>query len=82
MLEHRTYSVTEAAKILGISRTTAYEAVRRGDIASITIGKRIFVTRRALQRLLEPTPHRDQPATSNDATACANARSVSAIRPV
>jgi excisionase family DNA binding protein len=54
MLEHRTYSVTEAAKILGISRTTAYEAVRRGDIPSVTIGNHILVTRRALRRLLEP----------------------------
>ena len=54
MLEHRTYTVTEAARILGISRTTAYEAVRRGEIPSITIGTRIFVTRRALRRLLEP----------------------------
>ncbi len=54
MLEHRTYTVTEAARILGISRTTAYEAVRRGEIPSITIGTRIFVTRRALRQLLAP----------------------------
>jgi excisionase family DNA binding protein len=48
-----TYSVEEAADILGIGRATAYAAARRGDLPTIKIGKRILVPRVALDRLLE-----------------------------
>ena len=40
-----TISVTEAARLLGISRATAYAAVRNGDIPSINIGKRRMIPR-------------------------------------
>jgi excisionase family DNA binding protein len=46
-------SVEEAAIVLGISRTFAYEAVARGEIPCIRIGRRILVPRAALNRLLE-----------------------------
>jgi len=36
-------SVEEAAALLGISRTAAYEAVRRGQIPSRRIGRRIVI---------------------------------------
>jgi excisionase family DNA binding protein len=45
-------TVEEAAKVLGISRAFAYEAVRRGDIPHIKIGRRLLVPKAALQRLL------------------------------
>ena len=48
----QTISVTEAGKRLGISRNVAYEAVGRGEIPSIKIGKRILVPVAALERLL------------------------------
>lgn len=48
-----TLTVEEAAEILGLSRAFAYEAVRRGEIPSIRIGRRILVPRAALERLLE-----------------------------
>ena len=48
-----TVTVTEAAEILGIGRNTAYEAVRRGEIPTIRIGKRILVPVAALERLLD-----------------------------
>ena len=48
-----TMSVEEAAIVLGISRTFAYEAVARGEIPCIRIGRRILVPRVALNRLLE-----------------------------
>ncbi len=48
-----TYDVPEAARILGIGRSAAYEAVRRGEIPSIRLGKRLVVPRAALERLLE-----------------------------
>ncbi len=36
-----TLTVEEAAQVLGISRAFAYEAVRRGEIPSIKIGRRV-----------------------------------------
>ena len=47
-----TYSIDEAAKLLGIGRNHAYEAAKRGEIPAIRIGKRIVVPRAALERLL------------------------------
>jgi len=47
------FTVEEAAQLLGISRSFAYEAVQRGDIPSMRIGRRILVPKVALQRLLE-----------------------------
>lgn len=55
--ERLTLTVEEAAATLGISRAFAYEAVRRGDIPSIRIGRRILVPHAALNRLLSlPDP--------------------------
>lgn len=45
-------TIDEAAATLGISRAFAYEAVRRGEIPSIRIGRRILVPFAALNRLL------------------------------
>jgi len=50
--ERRTYTVTEVAVLLGISRSTAYECVRRGEIPSRRFGRRIVVLRHELERLL------------------------------
>lgn len=47
-----TLTVEEAAALLGISRAFAYEAVRRGEIPSIRIGRRVLVPRVALDRLV------------------------------
>jgi excisionase family DNA binding protein len=48
-----TLTVDEAAKLLGIARGTAYEAVRIGQLPSIKIGRRILVPKAALERLLQ-----------------------------
>lgn len=48
-----TLSVEEAAEVLGISRGSAYQAVRMGEIPCIKIGKRILVPRVALDKMLE-----------------------------
>ena len=47
-----TLTVDEAGRLLGISRNSAFEAVRRGDIPSIRVGKRILIPRAAFERLL------------------------------
>lgn len=46
-------SVTEAASILGIGRNLCYEAIRRGEVPAIRIGKRVLIPIAALERLLE-----------------------------
>jgi excisionase family DNA binding protein len=54
-------SVPETAKLLGISRPTAYAAVRSGQIPSIRIGSRIIVPRAALMKLLERAANHGRP---------------------
>ena len=44
-------SIQEAADELGVGRSTLYEAVRRGQIHSIKIGKRRLISRRSLDEL-------------------------------
>lgn len=47
------FSVEEARKQLGLSRGLVYEAIRRGEIPSIRIGRRILIPCAALKQLLE-----------------------------
>jgi excisionase family DNA binding protein len=47
-----TWTVTEAAQLLGISRASAYEAAHRGELPVQVIGRRMLVPRVALLRLL------------------------------
>lgn len=51
--ERLTLTVEEAADVLGISRSLAYELVRRGDIPSLHLGRRIVVPIRGLEALVE-----------------------------
>ncbi len=51
-LERQTYSVEEAGRMLGISRNGAYDAVKRGDLYVIRIGKRMVVPKRWLDARL------------------------------
>ena len=41
-------SVSQVAKVLGISRTSAYDLVKKKDFPSITIGSRIIVPKEEL----------------------------------
>ncbi len=50
--ERKTLTVPEVGKALGIGRNQAYEAVRKGLIPSLKIGKRLLVPKAALDRLL------------------------------
>jgi excisionase family DNA binding protein len=51
--ERLVVSVPEAARLLGISRTYAYEMIARGELPCIRLGRRILVPLRPLMRLLE-----------------------------
>ena len=51
--ERLTYSVEEAAALLGIGRGLAYEMVREGTLPGLRLGqRRILVPRGALEALL------------------------------
>lgn len=50
--ETLTLTVPEAAKLLRISRSAAYESVRTGSIPAIRFGRTIRIPRYALERLL------------------------------
>jgi excisionase family DNA binding protein len=41
------------AKIMGLGKCAAYQAVQRGEIPSLKFGKRIVIPRAALQKMLE-----------------------------
>ena len=56
------FSVPEAARLLGISRTHAYGLVARGELVHVRLGRRIVVPRHAIDTLLE-TPA-DGPAVA------------------
>jgi excisionase family DNA binding protein len=51
--EKLTLTVTEASKLLGLSRASAYEAVRMGQIPSIRMGSRILIPKIALVEMLK-----------------------------
>jgi len=47
-----TLTVNETAERLGIGRNQAYEAVKRGEIPVVRIGRRLLVPMAALDRLM------------------------------
>ena len=52
-IESTVLSVNECAKILHLSRGSAYQGCLTGEIPHIKIGRRILVPRVAIQKLLE-----------------------------
>lgn len=61
-VQRETFTVDEAAKILGIGRTSAFEAVARGDLPAIRMGRRLLVPKAALAELLAAA--RERPTTA------------------
>lgn len=57
-----TLTVGEAAAYLRIGRNAAYEAIKRGEIPSLRIGRRIVVPRVALDHLLAQADRQPEPA--------------------
>lgn len=51
-MQRQTYTVVEMAQILGIGRSTAYEAVRSGRIPTIRLGRRFLVPKLAIESIL------------------------------
>jgi excisionase family DNA binding protein len=49
---NRTVSIPEAARLLGISRSHAYDLVRRGELVGVRLGRRIVVPIAAIDDML------------------------------
>lgn len=58
MNERLTFTVDEVARLLGISRSGAYDSITRGEIQSFNIGRRVLVPRDAFLEMLKPRPRR------------------------
>ena len=54
LLAMPTVSVEQAARILGLSRNPAYEAVKNKQIPSIRLGRSIKVPTASLRKMLDP----------------------------
>jgi excisionase family DNA binding protein len=46
------YSVDEAAHLTGLSRDLLYDEIRRGNLASVKVGRRRLITRQHLNQFL------------------------------
>ncbi len=64
LLSKTTLTIEEMSLTLGIGRNSAYEAVKRGDIPSIRIGRRILVPTKALDNLLASNAGKPQGSES------------------
>ena len=56
-IERETLTVDEAAKVLGIGRNKAYEAIQTGEIPSLRFGGRIVVPRKSIDLMLMSASH-------------------------
>lgn len=56
--DSRTVTVTEAARLLGVSRRSAYRLIGSGQWPTpvVRVGRRVVVPRAALDRLLDGEP--------------------------
>jgi excisionase family DNA binding protein len=48
------FTVAECAAALCVSEASVYAAVKRGELPSFTLGRRVLIPRAGLQALLEP----------------------------
>jgi excisionase family DNA binding protein len=57
--ERVVYFVSAVAAMLGVGRSTVYDAINRGEIAHIRIGHRVVLPKHLIDAMLEPaTKHR------------------------
>jgi excisionase family DNA binding protein len=61
MSERLTFTVDEVARLLGISRSGAYDSIARGEIPSLNIGRRVLVPREPFLELVRCARRRRHP---------------------
>jgi excisionase family DNA binding protein len=49
-----TVTITQARALSGLGQTTLWELIRRGQLASVKVGRRRLVRRDSLEQLLSP----------------------------
>jgi excisionase family DNA binding protein len=60
MDEHKfAYSIADAARLLGVGRTTLYATIKQGNLKTCKIGRRTLLTPKAIQDLLCKLPSSD-----------------------
>ncbi len=64
--ERLTLNVPEVARLLGLSRGSAYQAIATGEIPHVKVGRRILIPRIALERLLLEAGKQLGPEVSHD----------------
>jgi excisionase family DNA binding protein len=57
--EAMTLSVEHAARLIGISRTTAYRMVQSGELPAVKVGRRVLILKKPLMEMLEAEEHVD-----------------------
>ena len=58
--ERLAYSVTEAARLTGLSRDLLYDQMRQGNLDYIKVGRRRLITRQHLEQFLDIAPRTGQ----------------------
>lgn len=59
-MEALVYAIKQALEVLPVSRATLYGLIGSGDIKTITIGRRRFITRAELERFVSAREHPDE----------------------
>jgi excisionase family DNA binding protein len=52
MTEPLVYTIEQVAQMLGVGRSTAYDAVRRGELPVVRLGSRLLVPKARLDQML------------------------------
>lgn len=60
MAEKLTYSVSEVAEVLGISRPKVYDLLHRDDFPSFKVGGRVLISVDGLRRWVEAQAAREE----------------------
>lgn len=59
-----TYSVEEAAAVLGMSKSTVYDSIRNGELRGVQLGRRVVIPCDALEALVGPIDSTADPSAS------------------
>ena len=50
------YTITEATKVTGFTRTRIYEEISKGRLTAVKAGRRTLIIAKSLERLIEALP--------------------------
>jgi excisionase family DNA binding protein len=69
-MDRELYSIEQARALLGgIARNTIYELIRSGELASVPIGRRRFISAAAIEAFIATTTTTEPPEARSLATA-------------